>query len=632
MDETTKKSSISSSFLCSLRCFPFRSSSSSMIKSSLSLPQSPTKNPQPKEPGAMETPQSTHIHRKHGGWKTMPFILGNETFERLASFGLLMNFMLYLLKEYHMDQVSAINIVNIWSGTANFSPLLGAFICDAYLGRFRTLAFASFATFLGMVALTLTAVVPALHPPPCPKHQRPNNPCLGPTTSQLGFLILSLGFLTIGTAGIRPASLPFGVDQFDHTTEEGRKGINSFFNWSYTSFTVVIMISVTLIVYIQTSISWALGLGLPTALMGFSILLFWLGMRLYIYVPPEGSIFSCIAQVFVAAFHKRHLKLPPQEELPGLLYDPPVRATTVSKLPLTQRFRCLSKAAIMVDGEIKPDGSRSDPWRLCSIQQVEDVKCLVGIVPIWSCNVICFLSIAQQGTFTLSQALKMGRHLGPKFQIPAGSIGVISMLTIGIWLPIYDRIVVPSLRRFTKHEGGITLLQRIGIGMLFSILSMVVAAIVETNRRGLAINHGKIMSVFWLAPQLILMGFCEAFNIIGQIEFYNKQFPEHMKSIANSLLSCSFAFANYLSSLIVVILHHKTRKNGHDWLDNDINAGRIDYFYYLIAGLGILNFIYFLICAHGYHYKGGSTNRQVVGDDMNVDDDIELNSTKHLNH
>ncbi|XP_042497925.1 protein NRT1/ PTR FAMILY 2.13-like [Macadamia integrifolia] len=623
-DKTMKKSRsfFSSWILCSLRCLPITTSSSS-TNSSSSLPPSPTKNrPEGQEPSSMEAAQQPQ--RKHGGWKTMPYILGNETFERLASFGLLMNFMLYLVNVFQLDQVSAINIINIWSGTTNFSPLLGAFICDAYLGRFRTLAFASVASFLGLAALTLTAVVPALHPSTCSKQSKP---CSGPTTGQMGFLTLGLGFLTIGTAGIRPASIPFGVDQFDPTTEEGKKGINSFFNWSYTSFTIVIMISVTLIVYIQSSISWALGLGIPTVFMGFSIMLFWLGTRLYVYVPPEGSVFSGIVQVFVAAFHKRHLKLPPREELPGLLYDPPMKAATVSKLPLTHHFRCLNKAAIVVDGDLKHDGSHLSSWRLCSIQQIEEVKCLIGIVPIWTSNIICFLSIAQQGTFTLSQALKMDRHLGPKFQIPAGSMVIISMFTLGVWVPIYDRIVVPSLRRITKHEGGITLLQRIGIGMLFSILSMLVAGIVEEKRRALAINHAQTMSVFWLAPQLILMGLCEAFNIIGQIEFYYKQFPEHMKSIANSLLSCTIAGANYLSSFLVVIVHHKTRKHGHDWLDNDINAGRIDYFYFLIAALGVFNFIYFLICAHGYRYKGSV---QVAGEDGHAD--TELNSTKHLSY
>ena len=73
---------------------------------------------------------------------------GNETFERMASFGLLANFMVYLTRELHMDQASAANILNLWSGVSNFAPLLGAFISDSYVGRFSTIAFGSFALFL----------------------------------------------------------------------------------------------------------------------------------------------------------------------------------------------------------------------------------------------------------------------------------------------------------------------------------------------------------------------------------------------------------------------------------------------------------------------------------------------------
>ena len=73
---------------------------------------------------------------------------GNETFERLATFGLWANFMVYLMREFHMDQVSASNVLYIWSGVTNFAPLIGAFISDAYAGRFRTIAVASVASFL----------------------------------------------------------------------------------------------------------------------------------------------------------------------------------------------------------------------------------------------------------------------------------------------------------------------------------------------------------------------------------------------------------------------------------------------------------------------------------------------------
>ena len=47
-----------------------------------------------------------------------------------------------------MDQASAANILNLWSGVSNFAPLLGAFISDSYVGRFSTIAFGSFALFL----------------------------------------------------------------------------------------------------------------------------------------------------------------------------------------------------------------------------------------------------------------------------------------------------------------------------------------------------------------------------------------------------------------------------------------------------------------------------------------------------
>ena len=73
---------------------------------------------------------------------------GNETFERLATIGLLANFTVFLLTQFHMDQVEASNVINIWSGISNFAPLLGAFISDAYVGRFRTIAFSSFASLL----------------------------------------------------------------------------------------------------------------------------------------------------------------------------------------------------------------------------------------------------------------------------------------------------------------------------------------------------------------------------------------------------------------------------------------------------------------------------------------------------
>ncbi|RLN04869.1 protein NRT1/ PTR FAMILY 2.12-like isoform X1 [Panicum miliaceum] len=86
--------------------------------------------------------------RKPQGWKCMPFIIANETFEKAASFGVAANLTTYLVKRFSIGQLQATNITNIFFATLNLTPLLGAFISDSYLGRFKTLAYGCFATLL----------------------------------------------------------------------------------------------------------------------------------------------------------------------------------------------------------------------------------------------------------------------------------------------------------------------------------------------------------------------------------------------------------------------------------------------------------------------------------------------------
>ncbi|KAJ6809402.1 protein NRT1/ PTR FAMILY 2.13-like isoform X2 [Iris pallida] len=574
------------------------------------------------EAAAEGTPEATK--RRPRGWKCMPYIIGNETFEKVASVGLLANFTVYLVKRFNMEQVTAANMTNIFFGTTNFAPLLGAFVSDAYWGRYKTLAYSSVVSFLGMVVLTLSASVPQLRPPECSPEAQLAHRCVGASGLQLGILFLSLVLLAVGAGGVRPCSLPFGVDQFDPSTEKGQRGLNSFFNWYYFTSTAGIVLSLTFIVYVQNSVSWVVGFAIPTGFMLLAVAAFFLGTPLYVFVAPEGSVFTSIGRVFVAAFRKRKLELPCPDDVKEqerLLYNPPTSSERVMKLPLTLQFRFLNKAAIGGEDALGADSPPLNPWRLCSVQQIEEVKCLLRIVPIWASGITCFVALGQQFTFAILQALKMDRHLGPSFQIPAGSLGTVALVALTLFIPVYDRLLIPVARRFTGIDSGITLLQRQGAGIVLSILSMVVAALVERKRRGSSLAHGGAspLTVAWLVPQLVVMGVAEAFNAIGQIEFYNRQFPEHMQTLANSLFYCSLAGASYLSTLLVSVVQRVTAAGGRtSWLDNDIDAGRVDYFYYLIAVLGGVNFVYFLVCSHFYRYKGTTG-----GEDGKEDEDAK---------
>lgn len=182
--------------------------------------------------------------------------------------------------------------------------------------------------------IQLTAAIKNLHPPQCGKESLT---CVGPTTGQMAFLLAGFGSLLVGAAGIRPCNLAFGADQFNPNTDSGKKGINSFFNWYFVTIYFAIFVSLTLIVYIQSNLSWAVGLAIPAALMLLSCVVFYMGSKIYVKVEPTGSPVTSIVQVIVVAIKKRHMKLPENPSISLFTYMPPKSLN--SRLAYTYQFR-----------------------------------------------------------------------------------------------------------------------------------------------------------------------------------------------------------------------------------------------------------------------------------------------------
>lgn len=558
--------------------------------------------------------EATKKEVKYRGVKAMPFIIGNETFEKLGTVGTSSNLLVYFTTVFNMSSISATNLLNIFNGSANFGTLLGAFFSDTYFGRYKTLGFACVASFLGMLVLTLTAIVPGLRPPRCAAAETAN--CRGPTLGQMTFLIGGLILLVTGAGGIRPCNLAFGADQFDPDTESGKRAITSFFNWYYFTLTFAVMISVTFVVYIQAQVNWGVGLGIPAFFMFLSCALFFMGTKIYVKVEPQGSPLVSVGRTVVVAFKKRNMQWPQESSVS--LFDYVPHQSINSKLHHTDQFRCLDKAAIITEEDrFNPDGSAANPWKLCSIQQVEELKCLIRVLPIWVSGIIYNIAVVSMTNYAVFQALQSDRRLGRgKFKIPAASYSIFTNLTVTIWVPLYDRIVMPRLRKVTGKIDGITLLQKLGIGIVLMIITLIVNALVEYYRRiyaltmptlGIEPQRGTISSLsgLWLVAPLTIAGLSEAFSMIALVEFYYKQFPENMRSIGGAFLFCGLAMSNYLSSLLqAVVVKISGGSNKMNWLAEDLNKGRLDLFYYLIAGLELINLVYFLVCAKWYRYRG----------------------------
>lgn len=165
----------------------------------------------------------------------------------------------------------------------------------------------------GLVAITLSAVLPGLRPPPCPTQKN----CREASGLQLGVLYISLLLSSLGSGGIRPCVVAFAADQIDmrKATVANRKW--NFFNWYYFCMGMATLTALTVVVYIQDNVGWGLGFGIPAIGMVMSVLAFVFGSPLYVKLKPGGSPLTRLTQVIVAAFKKRKAIVP---EDPRLLY------------------------------------------------------------------------------------------------------------------------------------------------------------------------------------------------------------------------------------------------------------------------------------------------------------------------
>ncbi|XP_074316401.1 protein NRT1/ PTR FAMILY 2.8-like [Silene latifolia] len=548
-----------------------------------------TDSPPPRPPG-----------RKRGGWTAIKFILANETFEKLASMSLIANMTVFLRTQYNIDGIFLINVFNIWVGSSNVLTLFGAIVSDAYIGRFYTLLVGSIASMLGMGALTLASGVPNLRPPSCNPE---SDDCIMATPGQLALLFSALMLLAIASGLIRPCSIAFGADQFDTSTEKGRTQLSRFYNWWYLSFTISLLVALTGVVYVQTNISWVIGFAIPTACFAVSIIIFLSGCSTYIYKVPQGSIFIDMIKVVVAAFRKRKERLISSENKVDF-YDPIINesgsGSKVIKLNRSDRLKFFDKAAIIQDSsELSYDGIAKNNWRLCSVQQVEQLKSLIGILPVWVAGILCFIAMDQQNSFGILQAIQMDRKVGSTFVIPPGWIGLTSMISLSIWIILYERVIIRLWRKWSgRMDVRLSLNARIRIGIVMSILSMVTGAITESKRREEAIKAKSFespLSIAYLVPQLILSGLIEAFAAVSMMEFFTTQMPEQMRSLAGSVFFLSLSMASYLSTVIVNIIYSTTKdEEGMAWLGgHDLNKNKLDYFYAIIACIGVFNFFYF---------------------------------------
>ncbi|OWM70700.1 hypothetical protein CDL15_Pgr014373 [Punica granatum] len=502
--------------------------------------------------------------------------------ERFVFKGVASNLVTYLTDVMEMRNSSAAKMVNSWGGFTSMLPLLIAPLADSYWDRYSTVLASSFFYVLGLVALTSTAMATARSP-----GNKPSS----------AFLFWSLCLISVGLGGYNPSLQAFATDQLEAEDEElprtkddrGPPDKKSqYFQWNYFGVCSGSLLGITVLSYVQDTIGWVIGFAIPTGAMVISIAFFCCGNRIYAHKQDrdvDRRPFVWMVKAIKAAATK----------LMGSSIKLPDEKSELGELELQEKPLCHHNVEIMEE----------DPKNGQKFYVLKNAKVVLRLLPIWITLLMFAVIFQQPATFFTKQGMVMRRTIG-RFKIPPATLQSAITLSIILLMPLYNKMLIPIVRIFTRNEKGVNVMQRMGIGMFLSIVAMVIAAQVETKR--LEIAKGEVgkpgpgrgpnnasISIFWLLPQYIILGISDVFTVVGMQEFFYREVPLRMRTMGFALYTSVFGVGGFLSALMISIIEATTR--GHSWFSDNMNEARLDKYYWLLAlGSALSLLLYIALC------------------------------------
>lgn len=188
------------------------------------------------------------------------YIVGNEAAERFSFYGMRSILVVFMSGPLLMAAEDAKASFHLFVSAAYLTPLLGGFIADRFLGKYKTIMALSIVYCLGHLVLAMFE-------------------------SREG-MMAGLALIALGAGGIKPCVSAHVGDQFTPVNQHLMKRVYDLFYWSinFGSFFSTLLIPVVYAKY-----GSGLAFGIPGILMAIATVIFWMGRKQYVHVPPTGK-------------------------------------------------------------------------------------------------------------------------------------------------------------------------------------------------------------------------------------------------------------------------------------------------------------------------------------------------------
>ena len=406
------------------------------------------------------------------------FIVGNEACERFSYYGMrsiLAGYITGTVMQGGLGQTAdkSTEIIHMFVSANYFMPLFGAWLSDKFIGRYNTILWVSLFYCAGHGVLACSDFV-------------------GGVDGKLWCLFAGLALIAFGSGGIKPCVSAFMGDQFKPEQSHLLQKAYGAFYWSinlgsFFSFLVVPWVKN------HHGYSWAFGV--PGILMAIATLIFWLGTKHYVRVPPSRE--TKTAGFFKVVWY----------------------ALTSAKDP----GKGFWSAARSRFSEREVDAAKS-------VLPILGVFALVP--PFWS------LFDQTNSTWVL-QGEKMqafdflGLHIGAEQMQSANPLMVM------ILVPLLTLLLYPRLGRFASP------LRRMSYGMFLAAFSYVIVAGLQQR-----IDAGAHLSVAWQTLPYLVLTTAEVLVSTTGLEFAFREAAPEMKSLIMSFWLLTVTVGNLLVAFI----------------------------------------------------------------------------------
>jgi POT family proton-dependent oligopeptide transporter len=411
---------------------------------------------------------------------SIPFIIGNEAAERFSFYGMRSILATFLVLQFFnpthnpalqtVAEAQANESTHFFVSLAYAMPVVGALMADWFFGKYKIILYVSIIYCFGHLILSVY-------------------------DTDLEYFKYGLLLIAMGSGGIKSCVSANVGDQF---TPANQHLMSKVYGWFYFSINAGSVFSTIAIPYVYANYGAKWAFGIPGILMAIATLIFFLGRKKYIKIPPAGINKDNFLFISVyALFH-------------------------IGKKHKGQDLLDVAKV-------------KFNPEKVEAIKSVWRVMAVFAFIPIF------WAMWDQNLSEWVLQATKLDRHILGLNLLPE-QIQTVNPIFLLLFIPIFTYWIYPF---FEKVGIKTTPLRRIGAGLVLTALSFIIIALIQTS-----IDHGNHPSVWWQIFAYVVLSAGEVLVSITGLEYSYTQAPKSMKSTMTAIWLLTVSIGNIFVALV----------------------------------------------------------------------------------